>query len=245
MYMQPFSTNSSYHGYMGRWPIQAATYYAATKARLAQYPALPYLRNFLSWSFTAALLLVSAFGFHQLWTMYSVGAVAPTSRPYTQPATSMPPAAAVPAGLPRSAPTTLSIPAIALVSDLVGVGQNGDGSLEVPPGDTVGWYTLAPTPGEIGPAILVGHVDSIAGPAIFAGLKELKSGDDIQITRQDGSQVHFAVTKTAAYEADNFPTQEVYGNIDHAGVRLITCYGTFNQLTRHYSHNLVVYAKAQ
>lgn len=241
MYMQPFSPNP---GYLSHWPITVAAYYAATKARLARSPALPAVRKSLSTGFTVALLLVSTAGFYQLWSIYASAYAAPAAVSAPAAATVTQPVVQAPVSLPRSAPTSLTIPSIGLVSGLVGVGQNSDGSLEVPPADTVGWYTLAPTPGEIGPAILVGHVDDLTGPAIFAQLKDLQPGDTIQIARQDGRRVTFAVTKIAAYEADNFPSQEVYGDIDHAGLRLITCYGTFNQLTRHYSHNLVVYAKA-
>lgn len=225
------------------WPVLAAAYYAAAKARLEHPRGLPGIRKKASQAFTALLLLVSTAGFYNVWSVYATMHAAPAT-PVQSATRIVQPAAAVPAGLPRSAPTALTIPSIGLSTGLVGVGQNGDGSLEVPAADTVGWYTFSPTPGEIGPAILVGHVDDITGPAIFARLQELAIGDTADIVREDGRKVTFAVTKTAAYEADNFPSQEVYGNIDHAGIRLITCYGTFNQFTRQYSHNLVVYAKA-
>ncbi|HSH17838.1 MAG TPA: class F sortase [Candidatus Saccharimonadales bacterium] len=241
MHAQPFNIPTS------TWRqvlLAAAAYYAAARARLVRRPAFPQVRRIVSAGLTATLFMMSASGFYYAWSMYWPGDSNMT--PITQASAG---AAAVAAptthSLPRSAPTTVAIPAIGLSSSLVGVGRNNDGSLAVPDGDTAGWYAYAPTPGEIGPAILVGHVDDLSGPAVFANLKELKPGDSVEVMREDGRRVDFTVTKTAAYAAENFATEEVYGNIDHAGLRLITCSGEFNHLTRQYSHNLVVYAKAK
>lgn len=250
--------------HLSHWPVLAAAYYAAARARLiSNLPVLPGkgLRKVLSAGVTASLLFISAFGFYQLWSIYtdtqrpaavqrpailpppsSVAAQAPKSAQPGNNATAAPETSAQ-GVLSEAAPNTLSIPAIGLASSMVPVGQNADGSLEVPPPDTVGWYKYAPEPGETGPAILVGHVDDITGPAVFANLKKLTAGDTVYINREDGRKVTFAVTRTATYQSDDFPTGEVYGNIDHAGLRLITCYGNFNQITRQYSHNLVIYAK--
>jgi sortase (surface protein transpeptidase) len=145
--------------------------------------------------------------------------------------------------LPRSAPTHLEIPDIQVSTDLIELGKNADGTLEVP-GDYIhaGWYRYSPTPGEIGPAIIVGHVDSYEGPAVFFYLKDLQPGQMIHITRQDGTRASFKVDNVELFDQNAFPTDAVYGNIDHAGLRLITCGGVYNTLTGRYSHNTVVYA---
>lgn len=147
--------------------------------------------------------------------------------------------------LPRSLPVLLKIPALDIeTSFTTPLPLAPSGEVSVPKdNDKVGWYENSPTPGEAGPAIVLGHVDSYTGPAIFFYLGQLKPGDDIFITREDGSEAHFVVTLLERYGQDQFPTVKVYGNIDHAGLRLITCSGTYKQGVGRYTHNLVVYAK--
>ncbi len=138
----------------------------------------------------------------------------------------------------------LKIPSVSIDASVINVGINPDKSMEVPADyNIVGQYTEAPTPGEIGPAILVGHVDSYLGPAVFWRLRELKPGQNIVIDREDGSTAKFKVTKIKDYSQEKFPTEEVYGNIDHAGLRLITCSGSFSLLSLKYSNNTVVFAE--
>ena len=142
-----------------------------------------------------------------------------------------------------SAPTQISIPALDEAAPVIGLGLQADGSMQVPDdARTVGWYTKAPTPGALGPAILAGHVDYKKRPGTFARLAELKTGDSIDVQRQDGSMAMFAVTKIERYPKDKFPSTAVYGPIDHAGLRLITCGGDFDDTTGHYEDNIVVYA---
>ncbi len=172
-------------------------------------------------------------------------------QPLLAPTSSTPPTRAASASLaseqapslPGSVPTHLEIPDILLSADIIELGTNDDGSLEVP-GDYVhaGWYKYSPTPGEIGPSVIAGHVDSYQGPAVFFYLKDLQPGQMIYITRQDNSTVKFKVDSVALFDQANFPTASVYGNIDHAGLRLITCGGVYDPFTNHYSHNTVVYA---
>jgi hypothetical protein len=147
-------------------------------------------------------------------------------------------------GLEPSTPLTLRIDAIDLKSDILTVGKNADDSMETPPlmSDKAGWYRHGPTPGEIGPAIIVGHVDNLDGPSVFWRLGELKPGDKIKISREDGETVTFKVTRIQQFEQDNFPADKVYGNIGYAGLRLITCGGTFDASTGRYTHNTVVFA---
>lgn len=147
-----------------------------------------------------------------------------------------------PQALPRSEPTRLRISKIGVDTTFISIGQKTDGTMEVPGRyDVVGWYNKAPTPGELGPSIVVGHVDRPGGIAVFWRLRELLPGDMVEIERADGKTVKFKVDRVAQVPQDSFPTEEVYGNIDHAGIRLITCGGTFNRQTRQYTHNTVVY----
>jgi predicted ATPase/sortase (surface protein transpeptidase) len=137
------------------------------------------------------------------------------------------------ATMPASAPVRLQIPAIGVDSELMDLGLQTDGTLEVPPsGFPAGWYTGAPTPGELGPAIIAGHVDWAGQPGVFFELRELAAGDEILVTRQEGSTATFRVTRVEQFDKDSFPTQAVYGDLDHAGLRLITCGGAFDRQAR-------------
>ncbi len=140
-------------------------------------------------------------------------------------------------------PVTLRIPSIQLVAPIVKTGLEKDGSLHVPSSpDQTGWYSLGTRPGDIGPAVITGHYDSKFGPGILYNLKNIKAGDQIQVVRDDGTVAVFAVDRLALYPQDNFATQEVYGSIESAGLRIITCAGTYSKKTGHYSDDLVVYA---
>ena len=144
-----------------------------------------------------------------------------------------------------AAPVQVTVPAIGLDTDLVDIGVDGAGAL-VPPADygQAGWFAAGPPPGAVGPAVLAGHVDSRSGPAVFFRLEELTPGDQVVVTRSDGSQVPFTVTEVAAYPKTAFPTTEVYGPTTGAELRLITCGGTFDRSRRSYTDNVVVYARA-
>ena len=147
--------------------------------------------------------------------------------------------------LPAAAPERLHIPRLALTATFTeALGLNEDRTIEVPESfASVGWYRYGPTPGELGPAVVLGHVDSYRGPAVFYSLGQLRPGDEIRIDRADGTTATFAVTRLARHAQSAFPTAAVYGDIDHAGLRLITCSGTYDRGTLRYSHNLIVYAE--
>lgn len=156
------------------------------------------------------------------------------------------PAAPPPRQLVRSLPTRLTIPSIGVNTELTTITLDQQGVLQPPDRfDIAGWYDKSPTPGELGPSIIVGHVDSPHDIAVFFYVKTLQPGQTISITRADGSTANFIVDSIALYDQDNFPTEAVYGNIDHAGLRIITCGGTFNPFTGHYEQNTVVYAHLQ
>ena len=144
-----------------------------------------------------------------------------------------------------AAPVRVSAPAIDLDTDLVGIGVDAAGAL-VPPSDfhQAGWFSAGPAPGDVGPAVLAGHVDDRSGPAVFFRLEDLAAGDQVTVTRSDGRQVPFTVTSVAAYPKTAFPTADVYGPTTDAELRLITCGGTFDHSRRSYTDNVVVYARA-
>ena len=148
--------------------------------------------------------------------------------------------------LPESAPVSVRIPGTGTDSGLLHLGLRDNGSLEVPPGDPgapAAWYDGSPTPGEVGPAVLLGHVNATdGGPGVFAGLRSLAPGDRIEVARQDGTTAVFAVDRGEAYAKDAFPTLEVYGNTAGPELRLITCDG-YDPATGLFDDNYVVYAK--
>jgi sortase (surface protein transpeptidase) len=147
--------------------------------------------------------------------------------------------------LSASLPTHLIIPKLNLDTEFEGpLVLNADGTVGVPKAyTTVGWYRGSPTPGELGPSVILGHVDSYKGAAVFYHLGTLVPGDTFSVEREDGSAPTFIVERVERYKQSEFPTDLVYGPIDHAGIRLITCSGTFNRGAQRYSHNLVVYGR--
>ncbi len=146
--------------------------------------------------------------------------------------------------MPESTPVRLQVPSIGVDTGLMDLGLQPDGTMDVPPdGALAGWYTKAPTPGEIGPAIIAAHVDWNGQPGVFYNLDQLKPGDEASVQRQDGTTAIFQITRVEQYPKDNFPTDTVYGNLDHAGLRLITCGGDFDQRARSYEDNIIAYAR--
>ena len=143
--------------------------------------------------------------------------------------------------LSKSEPVRLQIPVIGVDTSLMKLGLDPDGTMSVPPGAfPAGWYTFSPTPGEIGPSIISGHVD-YNGPGVFQQLHTLKPGDTVTVTRQDGSTPQFKVTRVLTVPKAQFPTNVVYGPIGYAGLRLVTCGGPFDSATGHYVDNIIVF----
>ena len=147
-------------------------------------------------------------------------------------------------GMNASKPKQITVSRLGIDYGIVELGQNADETMETPPlfDMVAGWYKYSPTPGEIGPSIIVGHIDTYKGASVFWRLREIVPGDEVSILREDGSTVRFKVTGLKQFEQSNFPTEEVYGNTDDAQLRLITCGGTFDKKTLHYSENTVVFA---
>jgi hypothetical protein len=157
-----------------------------------------------------------------------------------------PAAAAVAAPLPAMAasrPVRVRIPAVGVDSGLMDLGLQADGTLEVPPaGFPAGWFTDAPTPGEVGPAVIAGHVDWAGAPGVFAELRDVVVGDEVLVGRADGRTAVFRVTQVGRFAKDAFPTAAVYGDLDHPGLRVITCGGEFDEAAQSYRDNTVVFA---
>lgn len=145
-------------------------------------------------------------------------------------------------------PVSVSIPAIQVQSELLTLGLNPDGTLAVPqPGpdyDKAAWYEGSPRPGELGPAVIEGHVDSAKnGPSVFYELGALVAGDRVDVTRADGTVATFEVYDVRVVPKDDFPTLEVYGNTEGPELRLITCGGPFDSTAGSYVDNVVVFAR--
>jgi sortase (surface protein transpeptidase) len=145
-----------------------------------------------------------------------------------------------------SAPVTLTIPSISVRTDLIHLGLEDNGSLKVPQdtgnGAPASWYDGSPTPGERGPSVLLGHVNALGGnKGVFADLRKLTPGAEINVSRADGSTAVFTVDRGALYPKNEFPTLEVYGNTDAAELRLITCDG-YDPATGEFDDNYVIYA---
>ncbi|HLL68597.1 MAG TPA: class F sortase [Micromonosporaceae bacterium] len=142
----------------------------------------------------------------------------------------------------RSAPIELRIPAIDVTVALSTLGLADDGTVEVPSNFAeAGWFQLGPSPGQTGSAVILGHVDSHRGPAVFFRLRSLRAGDRIEVTREDGVVAHFAVRTVATYPKQQFPARQVYGPHGNSALQLVTCGGTFDRATRSYRSNVVVY----
>ncbi|MFG3497797.1 class F sortase [Streptomyces sp. NPDC047928] len=143
----------------------------------------------------------------------------------------------------KAAPLRVSIPSIDVSSGLEELGQQKDGTMETPRDPAkAGWYVPGPTPGAKGPAVIAGHVTWNGRPSVFHRLSSLKPGAKIEVAREDGRTAEFTVDRVAQYAKNRFPTVEVYKNIDHAGLRLITCGGRYDEAERYYSDNVVVFA---
>jgi Sortase domain len=151
--------------------------------------------------------------------------------------------------LAGSLPVSISIPAIGVTSKLMEVGLNPDGTIQVPPlndpplTNEAAWYKYSPTPGQPGPAIIEGHVDSASeGPSVFFRLGALKPGDLVNVTLADREVAVFKVSAVRSYLKSQFPTSTIYGFTDYASLRLITCGGDFDGQSGHYTSNVVAFA---
>ncbi|MEU8522469.1 class F sortase [Streptomyces sp. NBC_01216] len=150
-----------------------------------------------------------------------------------------------PLSLSRSAPVRIVIPRIGVDAPFTDLAIGEGGHLDAPPpNDTnlVGWHADGPSPGEIGTAIVAGHVDTKTSAAVFAGLSRLTPGDRFDIRRADGRTATFAVDTLETFSKEDFPNDRVYADTDRPLIRLITCAGVYDKKVRDYKDNLVVFA---
>jgi hypothetical protein len=143
-------------------------------------------------------------------------------------------------------PTYLDITRIGVHTEVISLGLNADGTVMVPPpdpGGPVGWYRYLATPGEPGTAVLLGHLDSYQGPAVFYRLSAPLIGDRISVARSDGTTAVFTVQSVQACPKSPFPSEAAYGSTAAPVLRLITCGGRFDRVHRTYLSNVVVYAE--
>ncbi|MFD8894793.1 class F sortase [Streptomyces sp. NPDC059566] len=164
---------------------------------------------------------------------------APSVAPAADPA---PSATASP--LPASAPVRVRIPAAGVdASPVLELGLAADGTVEVPSvadGDKIGWYTKGVTPGETGPAVLIGHFDTARGPAVLADVSRVRTGEEITVSRADGTTAVFRVRELEQVGKKQFPTAKVYGNTARPELRVITCGGELTD--GHRPDNIILYA---
>jgi len=147
--------------------------------------------------------------------------------------------------LPPSTPVRIEIPALAVNAPVMRLGRNSDGTVQVPPlgnHNLAGWYDGSVTPGQAGSSVVLGHVDSYAGPSVFFSIKNLLRGDQIDVVRADGTVAAFAVDGVQKVAKVVFPTSAVYGSVPYPGLRLVTCGGPFDAGRGQYLDNIVVYA---
>ncbi|MFD4376248.1 class F sortase [Streptomyces sp. NPDC058486] len=196
-----------------------------------------------AWGIVAILLLVGVHlvrgGTEQLT---ATGPPQPLAADAPAPAAPPPPARA---GLPASAPLAVTIPAIGVDAPLTRVGLDADGWLEAPPPEhpgRAGWYAGAVTPGEPGTAVVVGHVDTPSGPAVFHALGALTRGRTVEVRRADGRTAVFTVHAVELVPKDDFPAERVYAAGRTPELRVITCGGTYTRATG-YTGNVVVSAR--
>jgi sortase (surface protein transpeptidase) len=143
---------------------------------------------------------------------------------------------------PMAEPVRVTIPAIDVDADLVGLGLNDDGSMEVPNFGLAGWYEPGPRPGEPGPAVIAAHVDSVRGPDVFFRLGDLARGDKITVEHADGSRTTFKVKRSEQQLKEELPSDRIWNDTDNVVLRLITCGGEFDPNERSYKSNVIVYA---
>jgi sortase (surface protein transpeptidase) len=185
-----------------------------------------------------------------------LAAPAPTSGAGTAPAvpprsplpsaavgTEAPPPKKPNAEVARSTPVELRIPAIGVTGPLTTLGQDLDGTVETPNNpEQAGWFWPGPSPGQVGSAVILGHVDSTEGPAVFYGLRFLQAGDRVAVTLADGVVAQFRVTRVTTYLNEQFPARQVYAASGGASaLQLVTCGGEYDAANDGYQSNVVVY----
>ncbi len=141
-------------------------------------------------------------------------------------------------------PVMVEAPAVDIKTTIVPVGLQADGAMELPDPGSGAWYELGPRPGEPGPAVLVGHVDSVDGPDVFYGLSSLVAGDAVHVDDADGARHTFVVVDVELAGKDTLPYGRIWADVDEPVLRLITCGGPYVRAAGGYQQNVIVYAEA-
>lgn len=145
---------------------------------------------------------------------------------------------------PVSPPARIRIPSLDVDANIIDLGLQPDGTMEVPPdAKDAGWYRKSPVPGAVGPAVINAHVNWKGADGPFAHLDQLKPGDEVIVESADGADLTFAVDDAITVPKSNFPTEQVYGDTPVPQLRLVTCTGEFDAPAHSYKDNLVVFAK--
>ncbi|MEV4169730.1 class F sortase [Nonomuraea sp. NPDC049709] len=176
-------------------------------------------------------------------------AASPEPAPSPLPASAAPitgvPLSGVAAPMRPARPAAVYIPSIGVAAPLMELGLDANGAIQNPPFDPpnlAGWYRYGPVPGQRGAAVITGHLDTRTGPAVFARLKDVKRGDQVQVLRADRSVAVFVVDKVEHTPKRRFPAKKVYAKLAYPGLRLVTCGGTFDRRAHSYEDNTIVYA---
>lgn len=183
---------------------------------------------------TLVLLVLAGLTGLAVWLLSPAG-TAPAAAP------SAPSSAASTVTASAGIPTRVEIPAIGVDSSLVGVGLLDDGQIQTPDFGLAAWYDLGPRPGDPGPAVVLAHVDSKAGPDVFYRLRELGKGDRVTVHSDSGSAT-FEVESSEQVPKEHLPTERIWNDTDDPVLRLITCGGEFNRAIGSYRDNIIVYA---
>lgn len=158
-----------------------------------------------------------------------------------------PPPPSVADAMPPSEPVSVRLPSIDVSSPIHGLGLDAQGKLKVPSGDRydeVAWYEGSPTPGDVGPAVLEGHVTGSGhDPSVFFELGDVRAGDEVEVDRADGTTATFEVTDVKKSPKDDFPRIDVYGATKGPELRIITCGGTYDEDARRHLENVIVFAE--
>lgn len=199
------------------------------------------------WRVTAAALVLLAGVCLVIWSDRSASpppgeaeaVAAMTLPPQTSRASARP--ALVPAAL---RPVQLAIPDLLLDTRLITLGVHADRTVEVPSDpDRAGWFRRGTVPGSLGSAVILGHVDSVDGPAVFSGLASLTTGARVTVTLDNGSVVTFEVRSVTTYDNEAFPARKVYGSHGRRELNLVTCGGAYDATRGGYQANVVVNAR--
>jgi LPXTG-site transpeptidase (sortase) family protein len=146
----------------------------------------------------------------------------------------------------RPHPVKIDIDSLGIHAPIVGVGLDQGYQVAIPPFDKpkeTAWYQNSAVPGETGSAMITGHVDTNAGPAVFKNLSRIKPGDTLKVTLSNGAQVGFQVSETATYPKADFPAERVYGQSSFPALNLVTCAGAYDRAAGTYQDNFVAYSK--